>query len=531
MKKLVATILSIAIVMSLAACSGKQPVPTEQQEQETNVPEIMETEVKLTNPTQTSEVKNLATDFVKCKLEKIKVPADEEDAVDEIELSFYVPELLIKSSYADSVNKEINSAYEALKNDLKDSDYPDDFNSEYISYLTKEGILSLVFVYYTNTENGNYMLYNIDTKTGEKVENARIAQTAGVSDIRKAAMDALQNHFNKAGEFELKDYKVISEKNEDNKGQIEDIERSFSEEYLNDKMQIGLTNEGKMFFISKIDQAAGTDSYYWMYDSDGVDLNDMDNPFWTGNKDRFDDDDDGKSKETTPIAYKKEDYIKDKVVKFKIKDEYNKKKKKWTYVTREYHFPELLIKSSYADSINKAMDKLIKGYKKDFKKYGDTDDYGTEYIAYLTKEGILSIILITTYENDQIECKVYNIDVKTGEKVDNARIAQIAGVSNIRKAAMDALQAQYNKGNVAKIKNYKVVKKKGQKKNEMDKDIEKGFSAKRLNDKMMIGLTDKSGIFFISEFEQGAGENFGIYDANGKDLYDDRNPNWVGSKD
>ena len=74
MKKLVATILSIAIVMSLAACSGKQPVPTEQQEQETNVPEIMETEVKLTNPTQTSEVKNLATDFVKCKLEKIREP-------------------------------------------------------------------------------------------------------------------------------------------------------------------------------------------------------------------------------------------------------------------------------------------------------------------------------------------------------------------------------------------------------------------------------------------------------------------------
>ena len=533
MKKLVATILCLTMVMSLAACSGKKPEQTQetQETQETNGPDIMETEVQLTNPTQTTEVKNLATDFVKCKLEKVKVPADERDVDDEIEISFYVPELMIKSSYADSVNQEINSAYENLKKNLKSADIPDDFNSEYIAYLTKEGILSLVFIYFTNTENGNYMLYNIDTKTGEKVENARIAQIAGVSDIRKAAMDALQNHFNKSGEFELKDYKVVSVKNEDDKAQIKDIESSFCEEYLNDKMQIGLTNEGKMFFISKIDQAAGTDSYYWIYDSDGVDLDDMDNPYWTGEKDRFDDDKDGKSKETTPIAYKKEDYLKDKVVKFKIKDEYNKKKKKWTYYTSEHHFPELLIKSAYADSINKAMDKLISAHKKNYKKSGDVDS-GNSYIAYLSNEGILSLVIIFSYENDQIECKVYNIDVKTGEKVDNARIAKIAGVSNIRKAAMDALQNRYNKEKHYKVKNYKVVKKKGQKKNSEDKAVEKSFNEKNLNDKMRIGLTNEGKIFFVSEYMDGCcDDNNTVYDANGKDLYDDSNPNLVWSRD
>ena len=136
-----------------------------------------------------------------------------------------------------------------------------------------------------------------------------------------------------------------------------------------------------------------------------------------------------------------------------------------------------------------------------------------------------------TSENEYLEFSVYNIDVKTGEKVDNAKIAEIAGISNIRKSAMDALQAKYNKGKQFRIKNYKVVKKKGKKKNSMDKDVEKAFSEKRLNSKMKIGLTDKSKIFFISEYETGAGEFFGIYDENGKDLYYSKNPNWVGDKD
>ena len=234
-----------------------------------------------------------------------------------------------------------------------------------------------------------------------------------------------------------------------------------------------------------------------------------------------------KAAETSAAALNKKDYIKDKVVKFKIKDEYNKKKKKWTYTTLKFHFPVLLIKSSYADSINKAMDKMIKKYQKEFKGKEDTGIYSTEYIAYLTKDGILSIVLIETSANDYLEFRVYNIDVKTGEKVDNARIARIAGVSNIRKTAMNALQAKYNKEKHFKIKNYKVVKKKGQKKNSMEKDVEKSFGTKRLNDKMKIGLTNEGKIFFISEYETGAGEFFAIYDAYGKDLYYSKNPNLV----
>ena len=234
--------------------------------------------------------------------------------------------------------------------------------------------------------------------------------------------------------------------------------------------------------------------------------------------------------ETSETVLNKKDYLKDKVLKFKVKDTYNKKKKKWTYETYEYHFPVLLIKSSYADAINKAMEKKISAYQKEFKKNGDTEGV-TEYIAYLTKDGVLSIVFIETSPNDHIDCRVYNIDVKTGEKVDNARIAQIAGVSDIRKTAMNALQAKYNKEKHYKIKNYKVVKKKGKKKDAIDKDVEKSFNSKHLSANMKIGLTNEGKIFFISDYIDANGdERTGIYDANGKDLYTEKNSNWVRQK-
>jgi hypothetical protein len=44
---------------------------------------------------------------------------------------------------------------------------------------------------------------------------------------------------------------------------------------------------------------------------------------------------------------------------------------------------------------------------------------------------------------------------------------------------------------------------------------------------MKIGLTNEGKIFFISEYETGAGEFFAIYDAYGKDLYYSKNPNLV----
>ena len=169
MKKLIATILSITIAMSLAACSGKQPGQSGQgqgQEQETTVPDIVETEVPLTEATTPAETTaNLASDFVKCKFDKLTEP-DEDDVIDN-EVTFYVPELLIKSSYADSVNKEISSLYETYKGKFKKGVTYSYSVTSYIAYLSKDGVLSLVFIINDEDVSSGYRIYNSDTKIGE----------------------------------------------------------------------------------------------------------------------------------------------------------------------------------------------------------------------------------------------------------------------------------------------------------------------------------------------------------------------------
>lgn len=297
MKKFLASVLCITIAMSLAACSKKAPDQTGTV-QPTEKP-IEASEEFHTQPSATaSTIANPAFEFIKTKVDRItvagEVDEDGEKEEDEV-LSYYVPELLIKSSYAESVNKEINAAYEKYKKNLKNEELEQFYGTSYIAYLTKEGILSLVFISYGEYDDNEYKVYNIDTKTGEKVENAKLAELAGVSDIRKAAMDALQNLYNKMEIFKIKDYKVVLEKGEKKDEQMRDVEKTFSEKYLNDKMQIGLTNEGKMFFISTIDTTGGAEFYNWVYDANGTTLDDEDNPYWVG--ERFPDDEDDEDDE------------------------------------------------------------------------------------------------------------------------------------------------------------------------------------------------------------------------------------------
>jgi hypothetical protein len=48
---------------------------------------------------------------------------------------------------------------------------------------------------------------------------------------------------------------------------------------------------------------------------------------------------------------------------------------------------------------------------------------------------------------------------------------------------------------------------------------------------MRIGLTNEGKIFFVSEYCDGCcDDNNTVYDATGKDLDTDKNPNWVGQK-
>lgn len=302
MKKIIATIFSITIVMSLAACNKKTPDPAGSKPGVT-----AQTFATITEPSATATtVYNPASEYVKDKVEKVKLTfegdPEEGEEDEEEETEFHYPELLIKSSYADSVNKEISGTVQKYLKNLEKEDAEHFFASAYIAYLTKDNILSIVFISYEETELNEYKVYNIDAKTGEKVENARIAQAAGVSDIRKAAMDALQNWYNKMEIVKVQNYKVVLEKGEKLDEQMKEVEKSFSEKYLNDKMQIGITNEGKMFFISEVCTMAGAENYMWAYDVNGNTLDDEDNPYWVGQRIPEDEDDEGEDEDLPAVG-------------------------------------------------------------------------------------------------------------------------------------------------------------------------------------------------------------------------------------
>ena len=299
MKKVLATALCLTLVMSLAACSAKEPEQTTENTTTTATTESTTTEATTTTTTEpsekssetTSESKNEDTSasvtdkktnpasaYIEVKTEHAEMKDWEDQGFEDGEFEYPYPQLLIKSSYANSVNKEISEAIEEYKKDLNDEDEEFVPGTAYAAFLTKEGVLSLVFISYGEYDDKVYKVYNIDVNTGKKVDNKRIAKIAGVSNIRKAAMDALQNFYNDKGWFKIKNYKLVDNPTGDDYI-MRGVEGSFSKKHLNDKMQIGLTEEGKMFFVSTVGVMAGADFYDYAYDVNGYWLIEEDNAF------------------------------------------------------------------------------------------------------------------------------------------------------------------------------------------------------------------------------------------------------------
>ena len=526
MKKFLASVLCVTIAMSLAACSTKQPEQTISSSSETTSETSAETSVTAsTEPSATaSAVNNPASEFVKDRIEKVPDPdrVDEDGEVDDSDIfTYHLPQLQIKSAYADSVNKEINALFEKYKKALSNKEEQHGATS-YIAYLSKEGILSLVLISHGEYEMDEYKVYNIDTKTGEKVANSRIAQIAGVKSIRTAAMDALQNLYNKREIFKIQNYKVVLQKGEKKDSQMKDVEKTFGEKYLNDKMQIGLTNEGKMFFVSIIDTTAGAEFYDCIYDVDGESLAVEENPYWVWERGSDDGQTDtGTAKAPGAKILRKKDYV------VNAKKEYQKK-----YLTKDwedYDAPKILIKSPYADSVNKEIESIFEGYKKNGSFKNGEDYYSTGYIAYLTKGGILSVVFIEYAAGDHTLYHVYNIDVTTGEKVDNARLAKTAGVKDIRRAAMTAVENYYDgTEGIPQVKDFKVVKKDGKELTEREKKIEEYLNEDHLNENMPIGLTNKGELFFICHVFGYVDFEDRVLDGKGNELDWTDNKNYIG---
>jgi hypothetical protein len=274
------------MIMSLAACSEKQPEQTTgSSETTTRVTETTEETTETTTEETTLRAPDAQVltkeDYVKNAQSKYKSYVKGKD-------SFYAPEILIKSSYSDSVNNDIKKIFEKYKKALKKDEDAEIHGSDYLVFLTKDGILSVVFTEYKGKEV--HHVYNIDVTTGEKVDNARIAQIAGVTSIKTSAMDALQNCYNSTYEYfhgakagkRVENYKVIPENGKKLTSEEKNMQATFNEKYFSDDMKVGLTDEGKMFFIITMYDAAFYSKF--VIDADGNSQDYVGNPAWVSPK-------------------------------------------------------------------------------------------------------------------------------------------------------------------------------------------------------------------------------------------------------
>lgn len=180
---------------------------------------------------------------------------------------YHMPHLLISSDYCNEVNSIITSFLSDREAQIGSGEEPFYVSTRYTVFLTDEGVMSVVILYHGFTGNDNYIVYNIDVNTGEQVDNARIAEIAGIESIRQAAMDALQAYMNRSDLFfdVVDHHAVFPDDGNDYTTLDENVDLTFSEEKLNDDMRIGLTDDGEMFFISDVCYARGAAFYTSMY--------------------------------------------------------------------------------------------------------------------------------------------------------------------------------------------------------------------------------------------------------------------------
>ena len=166
-----------------------------------------------------------------------------------------------------------------------------------------------------------------------------------------------------------------------------------------------------------------------------------------------------------------------------------------------YHVPQLLIEGEYASQVNAEILGIYAGYAQE----QDRHYTGSEYIAFLSDGGCLSLVFVEQGIWDDDVYHVYNIDVNTGSRVTNEQIAEMAGVTDIGQAAEDAVLQYIDMYLPSPM---------------LDEQMEYTLSEENLNADMMIGLTSESEMFFVSEVGSlgGASYYYEIYDEDGNDL-------------
>ena len=288
MKKFLSVLLASVMVFSMASCtSKKQPgghrdrdnVETQDSKREHMGTE--ETESVIPEPTETEETSETTEAATEATTTTSELPIDFGTASDyvtdirdtykylELGGEYHVPQVVFTTPYAQQMANEIRECFEEYALEISDMGYSHYWYTKYIAFLSPDGVLSVVFVEAGEWDDDIYHVWNFDVTTGNQVDNRTMAERAGVIDIRTAAMDAAQNYYNNTGILVVENYELVSSPID---YMFETVADSFSEDRLNENMPMGLTNEGKLFFVSGLASFGGADWYYEIYDAGGIDL-------------------------------------------------------------------------------------------------------------------------------------------------------------------------------------------------------------------------------------------------------------------
>jgi len=293
MKKFLSVLLASAMVLSVVSCTSKKPsdghrdrdnVETQASKRENGGTEA--TEPVINEPTETKETTEATTETTtetttEATTTTSELPVDYGTASDyvtdirdtyqylELDGEYHVPQVVFTTPYAQQMGEEIRDIFREYALEISNVNNCHYWYTKYIAFLSPDGVLSVVFVEGGAWDDDIYHVWNFDVTTGNQVDNWTMAERAGVVDIRTAAMDAVQNYFNNTGMLVVENYELVSGPFDH---MYETVADSFSEDRLNENMPMGLTNDGKLFFVSGLASFGGADWYYEIYDASGIDL-------------------------------------------------------------------------------------------------------------------------------------------------------------------------------------------------------------------------------------------------------------------
>lgn len=253
MKKLIALVLALVILLALAACGKPAPVPVQ------TVPATEKTEqIPYTEPTETEAPTEPEPDYSAAFVTDAVTESFEFDGMN---LEYHIPEIVFDREGIDYLNEML---YQQLYEDVYKENVVDamnDYGMPGVAYIVyhwgiSDNFLSIVVIVTPYASEGaEFTVYNVDLSTGQLASQAEVLTYFGytVEAFNERAKDVM-------GSVLIDQYASLLE-DPSMKLEMDDLmRRTISEEYVNDACPfVGV--DGMLWMIAPIASMAGADRY------------------------------------------------------------------------------------------------------------------------------------------------------------------------------------------------------------------------------------------------------------------------------